>query len=398
MDIRELARRTGVSVATVSRALNNRPDVNPETRDRIVAMARELGYRPNHQARSLVRRRSGLLGLIWDTGYAAAGARHPFLADVLIGLKIAVASSHYHLMLVSPRDPDDVRAYVDAATQHGLEGLVLMGVDERSDPVTSLIATGRPCVAVDLELTGPFATYVTSDNRAGAASAVGHLHALGHRRIATVTGPLHMVPARERLAGYREACAGVGLPERPEYVEHGDFFLDGGYAATRRLLGLPEPPTAIFVAGDEMAVGALHAAADLGVRVPDQVSVVGFDDIEIAALVRPALSTVAQDRMALAASAVAALTDLVAARDAATARKIVVAGAGEIAGGMDPAPEPIVAGAHRTTDVAETPADDPGEGPGEGADDEFADGRSPAPRLLPTRLVVRDSCGPAPSR
>jgi LacI family transcriptional regulator len=345
MDIRELARRTGVSVATVSRALNDRPDVSAGTRDRIVTMARELGYRPNEQARSLVRRRSGLVGLLWDTGYAVEGARQPFLADVLIGLKIAVADTGYHLLLVSTASgDDDPQAYVRAARQHGLEGVLLMGVDEQSPAAVELIASGRPCIGIDLPLQGPAAGYVTSDNRAGAASAVAHLHRLGHRRIATITGPLTLLPATERLAGYRDRCARSGLPPRPGYVEQGDFFLAGGYAGMRRLLALPDPPTAVFAAGDEMAIGALHAAADTGLRVPQDVSVVGYDDIDAAGLVRPALTTVAQDRMALAAAAVAALVQLVDA----------------------------VHGEEATTDV------------------------DLAPRLLRTRLVVRDSCGPAP--
>jgi LacI family transcriptional regulator len=345
VDIRELARRSGVSVATVSRALNGRPDVSPRTRDRIVALAAEIGYRPNQQARSLVRRRSDLVGLVWDTGYAAAGGRHPFLADVLVGLKIALTRTSYHLMLIATPAPGtaDDQVFVRAARQHNLEGAILMGVDERSPAVARLIGSGQPCIGVDLRLSGPTAGYVTSDNRGGAAAAVAHLHRLGHRRIATITGPMHLMPAVERLAGYRAECARAGLPHRPEYVEHGDFFLDSGRTCMERLLALPEPPSAVFVAGDEMAVGALHAAADAGVRVPADLSVVGYDDIEVAALVRPALTTVAQNGPGLAEAAVADLIALIAAA------------------GTTPSPVP-----------------------------------PHAPRLLPTALTVRDSSGPVP--
>jgi len=342
MDIREVARRSGVSVATVSRALNGRPDVSPHTRERVLAIAREAGYLPNEQARSLVRRRSDLVGLIWDTGYVTAGARHPFLADVLVGLKIALTGIGRHLVLLS-NPPDGVhgddQVHLRAVRQHSLQGVLLMGVDERAPAVAALVASGLPCVGVDLQVQDVAATYVTSDNRAGAAAAVAHLHALGHRRIATVAGPPHLLPAVERLAGYRYECARVGLAYRPEYVVHGDFFLHSGYDAMRRLLALPDPPTAVFVAGDEMAVGALHAAADAGVQVPRDLSVVGFDDIEVAALVRPALTTVAQDRLGLAAAAVENLRDLVDAAESAR-------------------PAPVT------------------------------------PRLLPCRLVVRGSSGP----
>jgi LacI family transcriptional regulator len=353
MDIRELARRSGVSVATVSRALNDRPDVSPRTRDRIVAIARELGYQPNEQARTLVRRRSDLVGLVWDTGYAATGARHPFLADVLIGLKIALADTGHHLLLVSTSGADDAQVYVRAARRHSLAGAVLMGVDDQAAPVTALIDSGLPCVGIDLPVTGPAATFVTSDNRAGAASAVAHLHELGHRRIAVVTGPPEMLPSVERLTGFREECRRRGVDVPSEYVTHGDFFLASGYTCTRQLLALPQPPTGVVVCGDEMAVGALHAAADAGLTVPRDLSVVGYDDVEAAALVRPALTTVAQDRLALAAAAVDSLIRLVALRRG----------------------------------DAETPAEPASTDP---------DGTVP-PRHLPNRLVVRDSCGPVPA-
>jgi len=353
MDIRELARRSGVSVATVSRALNGRPDVSDRTRARVVAIAREIGYEPNQQARSLARRRSDLVGLVWDTGYVAAGARHPFLADVLIGLKIALDATDHHLMLISgaTEGTRGDQAYVRTAGQYGLEGVVLMGVDEQSPAVAALLASGRPCVGIDLPLVGARTSYVTSDNRAGAASAVAHLYSLGHRRIATVTGPMHLLPSIERLAGYQHQCARSGLPDRREYVVHGDFFLTSGYVAMQQLLALPEPPTAVFLASDEMAVGALHAAMDAGLRVPHDVSVIGYDDVEAAALVRPALTTVAQDWLALAASAVGNLTQLMAATDAPGVAVDGAAGA-----------------AWRPQTVP--------------------------PRLLPTHLVIRDSCGP----
>lgn len=337
MDIREVARRSGVSVATVSRALNDRPDVSAATRERVVAIAAELGYRPNHQARTLVRRRSDLVGLIWDTGYLPTRGRHPFLQDLLVGLKMAFADAGRHLLLLSTTEPR-VDGFVRTAREHSLDGLVLMGVDEGQPAITALLTSEVPCVAVDLPLHGRRAGFVTSDNRAGAASAVAHLHALGHRRIATITGPATSLPAAERLAGYRYQTARLGLPHRQEYVGTGDFFLASGREAMQVLLALPDPPTAVFVAGDEMAIGAMDALTEAGVEVPGQLSVVGYDDVEAAALVRPALTTVAQDPGQLAAAVAGLLADLIA-----------------------------------------------GDGPESGS-----------PRLVPNRLVVRDSTGPVP--
>ena len=308
VDIRELARRTGVSPATVSRALNDRAEVSPETRRRVLELAEELGYSPNQPARTLVRRRSDMVGLIWDTGYTTRNQRHPFLLDLFVGIKQTLAESGHHLMLLSTAAtgaPVDV--YVRAARQHSLAGVIMMGVDEAHPAITALVDSGILCVGIDLPLQRNRTTYVTSDNRTGAASAVRHLFDLGHRAIATITGPMSMFPATERLAGYRNEMARLGLTPHPDHVVHGDFFLASGYDCAARLLALPQPPTAIFAAGDEMAIGALHALADAGLRAPQDVAVVGFDDIEAATLIRPTLTTVAQDRAALGAGAVQAL-------------------------------------------------------------------------------------------
>lgn len=345
VDIREVARRGGVSVATVSRALNGRADVSRATRERILALARSLGYSPNQSARTLVRRRSDTIGLVWDTSYDVTGRRQPFLSDILVGLKRALDEHGYHLMLLATSGARTaVDGYVREARQHSLDGIVLMGVDEHHPAVTALVSSDVPCVAVDLPLRGPRASYVTSDNRAGAATAVRHLYDLGHRTIATITGPLDLMPAVERLAGYEYELARLGLERRDDHVVHGDFFLASGRDGMARLLALPQRPTAVFVAGDEMAIGALRAVADAGLRVPDDIAIVAFDDIEAASLVRPTLTTVAQDRGAFGAAAV---SSLLATIDRAAA-----------------------AGSDATTAV-------------------------PAPHILPTRLMVRESCGAA---
>ena len=339
VDIRELARRSGVSAATVSRALNDRAEVSPQTRARILELAAELGYSPSQPARTLVRKRSDTIGLIWDTGYERDGSRHPFLQDLLVALKRPLSDAGYHLMLLATAESEAaVDAYLRASRQHSLDGVILMGVDERHPAITALVQAAVPCVAVDLPLHGPRTTYVSSDNRTGAAIAVAHLHALGRRRIAIINGPLSLMPASERLAGYRYQSALLGLPYRPDYVAHGDFFLASGYDATRRLLDLTDPPDAIFAAGDEMAIGAMHAIFDAGMSVPRDIAVVGFDDIEAASLVRPGLTTVAQAPKDLCTSAVDALLAII--------------------GGDDGAPAV-----------------------------------PPQPRILSTRLVVRASCG-----
>jgi LacI family transcriptional regulator len=312
VDIREVARRSGVSMATVSRALNGRPDVSDATRSRIEEIARQLGYTPNQQARALVRRRSDMVGLIWDTSYVETKGRSPFLSDLLVGLKMALADTGYHLMLLSPQTADHgVNAFVQAAMQHGLDGVILMGVDAHLPALAALINSGRPCVGLDLRVLGSRAGYVCSDNVAGAATAVGHLHALGHRRIATIVGPQSMMAASDRLVGYRAAMGQFGLEIRDDYIEEGDFFLESGYERMQSLLALKNPPTAVFAAGDEMAVGAMQAAMDAGLEIARDVSIVGYDDIELASVVRPSLTTVSQDYLAIGEAAVKLLTQII---------------------------------------------------------------------------------------
>jgi LacI family transcriptional regulator len=317
VDINELARQSGVSAATVSRALNGRPEVSASTRQRILDLARELGYSPNASARTLARRRSHMVGLVWDTGYRSGGQRHPFLQDLLVGFKEALSAHGYGLILLPIPADDDPDAYLRLARAHSLEGILIMGIDEHTPKVATLVGSEVPCVAVDLDVSGPRSSYVTSDNQTGAAGAVEHLYRLGHRRIATITGPLDMKPGAERLAGYRRQLAALGLPARPEYVVAGDFFPASGHAAMRRLLALDAPPTAVFVAGDAMAIAAMNAAGEAGLTVPADLAVVGFDDIEAAALTRPALTTVAQDKERFGSAAVAALSTLISGTGAA---------------------------------------------------------------------------------
>lgn len=366
--IAELARRSGVSAATVSRALNDRPEVSPATRRRILALAEELGYLPNASARTLASRRSGLVGLLWDTDYRSGGQQHPFLQDVLVGLKHALSARGQGLLLLPIAGAADPAGYVRLAGQYNLDGVVLMGIDQHSAQIAALLDSPLPCVALDLAVHGPRSVSVRSDNRAGAAAAVEHLYRLGHRRIATITGPHDMLPAAERLAGYRQQTELLGLRCHEGYVQAGDFFPDSGARAMHTLLALPQPPTAVFVAGDAMAIAAIRAAERYGRRVPEDIAVTGFDDIEAAALVRPALSTVAQDYHRFGTVAAGALNALAAQQAAAAdpvllpTRLIVRRSCGSPTGGTHrPTPEPAMRDPPRATGSLPDPA--PGRAP-----------------------------------
>jgi LacI family transcriptional regulator, galactose operon repressor len=312
--ITELARASGVSVGTVSRALNGYTDVRPETRERIMRLARELDYTPGAAARSLVTQRSHVIGVVLDTGEGHPDLQHPFFHEVLVGIKNEIGASGFDLLLFASERPGNgygPHSYLKRCRHHNVDGVVLMGVDAQDPEVQRVVRSELPAVGVDVELTGPRTTYAMSDNVDGAVLAVRHLHAAGHRRIATITGLLGTRPGADRLGGYRRAIQELGLAYRDEYVAYGDFYTDSGRQAMERLIALPEPPTAIFAASDMMALGAIRAASQAGLSVPRDVSVVGFDDIQLADHMNPPLSTLRQDKAGLGRAAGAALVRIV---------------------------------------------------------------------------------------
>src|ERR687886_622993 len=216
--IQELAAKTGVSVATVSRALNGSPEVSEATRERVLKLARDLDYTPSAAARTLVRRRSHVVGVILEPGPGHPDLLHPFFQEVLVGLQHGAGERGYDLLLFASDQPGNgfggSHSYVRRAEHHGVGGVVVMGFDGAHPEMRKLIEADVPCMAVDSDLGGPRCGFVASDNRDAAVAAVTHLHELGHSRIATITGALATRPAADRLAGYRDAIAQLGLEAR----------------------------------------------------------------------------------------------------------------------------------------------------------------------------------------
>jgi LacI family transcriptional regulator len=295
-----------VSVATVSRVLNGTARVADDTRRRVLAGVRELDYVPNAAARTLARRRSQLVGVVVNTGDEHPDLRHPFFGDVLAGLKQSLGAHEYDLLMFT-----GTKGFLRRAQQHQVDGLVLMGVDRRDRDLRAAVEGRLPLMSIDLDVRGPRAGFVTSDNVGGARAATRHLAELGHTRIATITGLPHTLPAVDRLRGYREELRAQRLEYRTTYVRQGDFYPASGHEQMRRLLELRRRPTAVFAASDEMAIGALRAAQEADVAVPDDLAVVGFDDIASASQLRPPLTTVRQDKTALGRAAGNALIALV---------------------------------------------------------------------------------------
>jgi LacI family transcriptional regulator len=320
--LRDVARVSGFSTSTVSRALTGIGSVDPKTKTLIESVARDLGYRPHEGARTLVTRRSHVVGVIIATLEPHRRISHPFLRELLDEMKYSAGERSYDLLLLAGRPDESAEHYVHRALSRRVDGLVLLGID-RSEidrggrEVRELATVGVPTVCVDLDIRalGPWFGYVTSDNAGGARLAVRHLLDAGRRQIACCAGRLDTPPGHERLEGYRRELEAAGLPYREELVIVGDFTERAGYGAMRRLLSLRDQPDAVFACGDLMAIGAIRAIEEAGLRVPDDVAIVGFDDVEAASITRPPLTTVRQDKAALADAAVSMVGEMLRARD-----------------------------------------------------------------------------------
>ena len=290
----DVAERAGVSRTTVSFVLNRRPGVTipDSTRQRVLDAAAELGYHPHGPARQLAGRASHTLGLVLrQSGQQVAG--DALLADTLRGLSDAARERGYRV-LVEAFEPGD-GSYVSLLRSAHCDGLVISGPLIDDPGLASLVADGFP-VVIQGWLPDLDAPSVDVDNVAGARLAVDHLIALGHRRIACITNaPRTYTAAEERLTGYRQALLAAGIPVNDALVAEGAFEPGSGHDAVMRLLdsaGDDPPFTALFVASDVVALGAIDALRHRGLRVPQDVSVVGFDDIPLAAYIDPPLTTV----------------------------------------------------------------------------------------------------------
>ena len=305
--IRDVARHAGVSVATVSRVVNDRPDVSQETRDAVMEVVRALSFSTNRSARALSKGRTGLIG------FTIPFVLGDYYSQILSGATEALHEQEMRAVLCPTRhEHDREAALVERLMRGTTDGAILVLPSESPDELKDLGRQGFPFVVVDAPMPLPDQIPVVSARHsAGARAATEHLLGLGHRRIGIVTGREGWVATEERLTGYQAALAAAGVLASGELVRTGNFEMTEGHEAARELLALDDPPTAIFACNDNMAVGVLRAAAEAGLRVPDDLSVVGFDDSELARVTTPALTTVRQPLEEMGRMAVSLLTRLI---------------------------------------------------------------------------------------
>jgi DNA-binding LacI/PurR family transcriptional regulator len=287
--MRDIARATGLSQSTVSRVLNHTPTVVPiaeKTRERVLATAKQLGYRPNPLARGLRGSSTMLLGLI------VRDITDPFFAGAVEAVSAAASRRGYNVVLghAHARADEAIALWAVLEARH-CDAILLLG-DMRDQPrlLDDLAGARVPVVALWQGSRPADVASVSVDNAGGIRAVLDHVTGLGHRRIAFVGGR-QLGDIEERADAYAEYLAAIGEPVRDGYVQHGPNEFAGGVAALHRLLELPEPPTAVAASTDVLAIGALHAAHERGLRVPDELSISGFDDIPVAAFSNPSLTT-----------------------------------------------------------------------------------------------------------
>ena len=287
--IMDVAREAGVSYATVSRVVNNKNSIVREKRVRVLAAMQRLGYVPNLQARKLAGGRAQIVGLVLHDVWTS------YAFEILRGIDAELAAAEYDLMLYTSRQRAATEsAYVASLTQGLAEGLLLLLPRDLGAYIERLRQRHFPFVLIDHAGIAGEGPAVGATNYQGSFDATSYLLDLGHRRIGFITGNMQLGAARDRLAGYQAALAERNQALDPDLVVEGDFFQPRARVATHQLLSQRTPPTAIFASNDVSAFGVIEAATELGLRIPLDLSLVGFDDIPQAAFAQPPLTTVRQ--------------------------------------------------------------------------------------------------------
>lgn len=303
--IKDVAKRANVSTATVSRVLRNAGNVTEETKQRVLEAIEALNYQPNVLGRYLRRMETETVLVI------VPDITNPFFSKVLRGIEAVALERGYQVLLGDTQNDVQLEEqYLNVLPQKQVDGMIFLTARTRKELMEEM-SRQFPIVLACEYLEGTDIPTVSIDNISSARKATEHLIGLGHRRIAHLTGPMDVILSRDRLRGYYQALAQHDIDVDASLVQEGDFSFESGYNVTLKLLALEKPPTAIFAANDAMAIGAIKAVRHRGGRVPDDVAVVGFDDIQMASIFEPGVTTIAQPMFDIGKQAMKLLLQLI---------------------------------------------------------------------------------------
>jgi len=313
--IRDVAKRAGVSIAAVSRALNNYPDINADTKARILKVVEELRYYPKASARQLVTQRTHTIGVFYPS-FDGQGLRQPFIAHVLDVFKNTMGDYGYDILLFSnTRAPFADFDMLDMVRYRDVDGVLLLGRPDES--IHKLAEANVPLVGVDHTAQGVRTASVSSDNRRALHDLVCTLHANGYRDIAFAHGPLNMPVSVERLQGFYSGMGRMGLDIHPEWIVNGTFHFEGGERAAEQILASRKPPEIVVCASDGSAIGMMQRLIRAGLTIPNDIGVTGFDDVDACAYVYPQLTTIRQNKDLMGRTAAQVMVQLIDNKDGA---------------------------------------------------------------------------------
>jgi LacI family transcriptional regulator len=287
--IDDIAKKIGVSKTTVSRVLNNRPYVDAVTKQKILDLIEKTGFTPQKSAINLSVGKTNIIGLL------VPSLSNPYSLTVIQGVAEKIAQGNYELMLYTTGLSEaNQKRFLNKISTKNVDGLIVLLPRDSNDLEKQLALSNLPIVLIDHRGIDTHLHSISVTNEKGSYDATEHLLGLGHERIGFITGVMDFGCSRDRLEGYRVSLAKHGIPFTEEYVSEGDFTESSGYKAARKLLSLPNRPTAIFCSNDDMAIGAMRAAQEMGLRLPGELSLVGFDDTVRASMAYPPLTTIKQ--------------------------------------------------------------------------------------------------------
>lgn len=319
--IRDVSAKCGLSISTVSKALNNYADVSLETRELVQHIARDIGYHPNAIARTLKTNRSYNLGVLFEDE-SGKGLTHSFFAAILNAFRSASAARGYDITFINHHGSATGMSYLDHCQYRNVDGICMVCADFEEPEVSELAHSGLPCVTIDHRYEG--VSCLLNENESGMRTLVERAIAFGHRSIAFVYGhPSAVTDAR--IAAYRSVMEAHGLPIPPGCLMESVYILpSAGYDAVMRLMRLPHPPTCILFPDDHSTLGAREALAQLGLRVPEDVSIAGYDGIQLTQMLRPRVTTILQDTLTTGSRAADLLIDQIEGSAPAEAQVVTI--------------------------------------------------------------------------
>lgn len=287
-NILDVAAKAGVSRSTVSRVLTNSGRVDPETKQKVLAAMKELNYQPSQVARNLRRKETNLIAVLIPC------ISNPFFGSLVQGMEEVAAGKGYHVILCNMgEDPVRQMEYLQMLERKQVDGVILTALRNPLEEVKAYLQHG-PIVLASEYVEDDSLPAVVIDNIKAAECVTEHLIQKGHKRIGFINGPEHIILCRDRQKGYMQTLEKYGIPVSHDLIMSSDFTMEGGFACAKQLLALEEKPGAIFAANDEMAVGVIQAVQEQGLRIPQDIAVVGFDNVQVSRVVQPNLTTIGQ--------------------------------------------------------------------------------------------------------